>query len=535
MPELYHGDRTDVRSDARAATRPRSSSFFDTYFSRLLSLRPGAPRQRCGRRRRGGPGDALQSRREAGQLSRRGGALHLALHLLPPRDQRALPPPPADGVRDAARSRTRRRFGPRSNRLRRRRRRRPREAAPPQGAGAARSSDARQSSRSGTAMPSSGSTSRSCPSSDIAARLNVGPEGGRIVADTRQAGIPRWVRGGLRRRRGMGAMTDHYKPGFRRPPDSDPPPSKPAVIRLGRCCAWPGRARRFRRTGCAAGEGRGTTPSGADRQRARSPEVDRSAGRLAQSPLRRCCWSVCVWRCAKTRAQGPARALAPAQPLATIEALSGAARLMSSSERAGRTGVVAGRATAFERETAWTRPGGGLAALRLASGASVRIDRGTRLRLMSETTMMLGRGDHLRRFRQRAAGDRPLEVRTPLGVARDIGTRFEVRFDGSALRVRVRDGLVRLTQSRQSHDAKSGGRADARWKGPRRAAPRARCMGQSWAWADALANPFESGGAIVCVSSWTGSLERMAGSSDLRTPPSNGSRRRRSCTGPSRV
>ncbi len=57
---------------------------------------------------------------------------------------------------------------------------------------------------------------------------------------------------------------------------------------------------------------------------------------------------------------------------------------------------------------------------------------------------------------EKSRGDRAFEVRRAVGIARDIGPRFEVRFDGSALRVRVRDGLVRLSQSRQSHDAKPG-------------------------------------------------------------------------------
>ena len=83
-----------------------------------------------------------------------------------------------------------------------------------------------------------------------------------------------------------------------------------------------------------------------------------------------------------------------------------------------------------------------------------------------------------------------------MGVARDIGTRFEVRFNGSALRVRVRDGLVRLSQSRQSHDAGPGDELTLDGKGivVRRLVP---VYGASWAWAVALARPFESGGAIV--------------------------------------
>jgi ferric-dicitrate binding protein FerR (iron transport regulator) len=73
---------------------------------------------------------------------------------------------------------------------------------------------------------------------------------------------------------------------------------------------------------------------------------------------------------------------------------------------------------------------------------------------------------------------------------RDIGTRFEVRFNGSALRVRVRDGVVRLSQTRQSHDAQPGDELTLDGSGAivRRTVP---VHGADWAWAMALARPFD--------------------------------------------
>lgn len=87
----------------------------------------------------------------------------------------------------------------------------------------------------------------------------------------------------------------------------------------------------------------------------------------------------------------------------------------------------------------------GRASLRLAGGATVRLDVDTRLRFVSAAALELERGalyvDSGSGPRQRAA----IEIRTPVGTARDIGTRFAVRLvdhQTPALLVRVRDGAV---------------------------------------------------------------------------------------------
>jgi len=178
----------------------------------------------------------------------------------------------------------------------------------------------------------------------------------------------------------------------------------------------------------------------------------------------------------------------PRHDLATIEALSGAVRLVSSSERAAEPTLFQIGDPIREGDGVDTTSGG-LAALRLAGGASVRVDQGTRLRLLSEATLALDEGT-IYVDAGGTRGARTLEVRTAVGVARDIGTRFEVRFIGSALRVRVRDGLVRLSQSRQSHDANPGDELTLDGNGSvvRRTVP---VHGADWAWAVALARPFD--------------------------------------------
>lgn len=99
-------------------------------------------------------------------------------------------------------------------------------------------------------------------------------------------------------------------------------------------------------------------------------------------------------------------------------------------------------------------------ALRLASGDSLRLDAGTRLRLGTANSLTLETGtiyidsDSINSDSNAAA----LEIRTAFGIARDIGTQFEVRVTDADLRLRVREGKV-LLESRgdnSSHEAEAG-------------------------------------------------------------------------------
>ncbi len=91
----------------------------------------------------------------------------------------------------------------------------------------------------------------------------------------------------------------------------------------------------------------------------------------------------------------------------------------------------------------------GRALLRLAYGATVRLDAGTRLRFASATAVELERGALYIDTGRSGSAIPAIEIRTPLGTARDIGTQFMVRVgsERSALLVRVRDGEV-LTEHR---------------------------------------------------------------------------------------
>jgi ferric-dicitrate binding protein FerR (iron transport regulator) len=100
-------------------------------------------------------------------------------------------------------------------------------------------------------------------------------------------------------------------------------------------------------------------------------------------------------------------------------------------------------------ETASAEGGGepGRLALSMTSGASLRLDAGTRLCLASAERVELTRGAvYVDRGADR--GGRPLAVATPAGVFHELGTQFEVRVEGDGAeaitRLRVREGRVAL-------------------------------------------------------------------------------------------
>ncbi len=104
-----------------------------------------------------------------------------------------------------------------------------------------------------------------------------------------------------------------------------------------------------------------------------------------------------------------------------------------------------------------TGPGSSFLALRVG-GRSVRLDGATEARLVDAGTLELRRGAvYLDSGSASVPGD--IEVRTPLGSVREIGTRFEVRLLDSAepvLRVRVREGEIELEADSERTRARAG-------------------------------------------------------------------------------
>ncbi len=151
-----------------------------------------------------------------------------------------------------------------------------------------------------------------------------------------------------------------------------------------------------------------------------------------------------------------------------------------------------------------TRAGGeaGRAAIRLAGGQSMRLDGSSRVRFASSSDLVLERGA----VYVDSAGGANVEVRTTLGVVRDIGTQFEVRLlDETAepsLRVRVREGSVMLEHGGDSHHALAGEELSARGDG-RVERGKASIFGPHWQWVlDTAPTPEVAGRPLADFLDW---------------------------------
>jgi ferric-dicitrate binding protein FerR (iron transport regulator) len=101
-------------------------------------------------------------------------------------------------------------------------------------------------------------------------------------------------------------------------------------------------------------------------------------------------------------------------------------------------------------------------------------------------------------------GASPISIHTPAGLVRDIGTQFQVRIearlDGPGIRIRVRDGQVRLTDA-NGVDARAGAGEElfSRPDGSDRSIDRRpiAVTGSEWAWAERAAPPFSVEGRTL--------------------------------------
>ena len=96
------------------------------------------------------------------------------------------------------------------------------------------------------------------------------------------------------------------------------------------------------------------------------------------------------------------------------------------------------------------------AAIRLASGHSVRLDASSHIRLLDDGSLALDRGAL---YVDSGPDTNPtaLVVHTPRGVIEEIGTQFEVRLDDDdSVRVRLREGKVIVHEEDADHELQVG-------------------------------------------------------------------------------
>ena len=97
----------------------------------------------------------------------------------------------------------------------------------------------------------------------------------------------------------------------------------------------------------------------------------------------------------------------------------------------------------------------GRMAVTLVGGESLRVAGQTRLMLDAPGRLYVQAGTIYVDSGERPAAAR-IEVVTPAGTARDVGTQFELQVDGAALRLRVREGLVMLDRGGRSLTGRAG-------------------------------------------------------------------------------
>lgn len=131
--------------------------------------------------------------------------------------------------------------------------------------------------------------------------------------------------------------------------------------------------------------------------------------------------------------------------------------------------------------------------LALAGGASVRLDTETLVSLRSPSTLSLDRGAV---YVETGAGAAAVEVHTAFGIARDAGTRFEVRVGEGSVRVRVREGEVRFDRGGETHAAGAGFELEVDAAGEVRRGP-VDLYGESWEWVLEASPAFRLEGATL--------------------------------------
>lgn len=138
-------------------------------------------------------------------------------------------------------------------------------------------------------------------------------------------------------------------------------------------------------------------------------------------------------------------------------------------------------------------------ALRLAGGASVRVDHGSRLVLGDKGRIELRQGA----LYIDSEGSRGLEIHSPWGVARNLGTQFEVRLHDDGLRLGVRQGRVALDIDGTTHEAPAGMALEVTAAGVETSELAA--QDESWDWVLAAAPSFEIEGRTLSEAlAWIG-------------------------------
>ena len=172
---------------------------------------------------------------------------------------------------------------------------------------------------------------------------------------------------------------------------------------------------------------------------------------------------------------------APAAVIATVERVHGDARAGGAALTIGAALISAARIETHS----------GQVALRLADGASMRLAPQTRVTFASADHATLVTGTL---YFDSENGAAAVEIRTPLGIVRDLGTQFVARLGGERLDVAVRDGRVAIERGSGAVDVVAGERVSLSSGSASLRRERSASFGGDWDWAERLAPPFDIDG-----------------------------------------
>lgn len=180
----------------------------------------------------------------------------------------------------------------------------------------------------------------------------------------------------------------------------------------------------------------------------------------------------------------------PPQAVGTVALADGELRVKSG--RLGRWDPASGGQPVAVGQVLATGPAG-RGALELAGGTSARLDHGTVVRVAAADRLVIDRGAIYVDAGADSAGAAPLEIVTPAGSVRHLGTQYEVRLVDSVVRLRIREGRVLWN----SDDGTATGAAGEQLTiAPGGGVERGRValFGEAWDWAAAAAPAIELDG-----------------------------------------